>query len=43
MTVEFRALRIAIMTVSDTRTEQTDRSGAILAERARDAGHEITH
>ena len=39
--MEFRALRIAIMTVSDTRTEQTDRSGAILKDRALEAGHEI--
>ena len=39
--IPFRALRIAVMTVSDTRTEEDDRSGAILVERAEAAGHEV--
>ena len=26
--IEFKALNIAVMTVSDTRTEETDKSGA---------------
>ncbi|MCA9577048.1 MAG: hypothetical protein H6726_20975 [Sandaracinaceae bacterium] len=37
----FVPLRIAILTVSDTRTLATDTSGAILEERARAAGHEV--
>ncbi len=37
----FRPLRIAVMTVSDTRTEATDESGKILVERAGTAGHEV--
>lgn len=35
----FEPVRIAVLTVSDTRTEQTDTSGAILAERIAAAGH----
>lgn len=35
----FRALRIAILTVSDTRTIETDTSGAALAGRLQGAGH----
>ena len=34
-------LRIAILTISDTRTGATDESGAILVERARAAGHAV--
>jgi len=37
----FHPLRIAVLTVSDTRTEETDTSGALLASRLRDAGHEL--
>jgi len=37
----FYPLRIAVLTVSDTRDEQTDTSGALLAERLQDAGHEL--
>jgi molybdopterin adenylyltransferase len=37
----FRSLAIAILTVSDTRTEADDRSGAILAERVKSAGHQL--
>lgn len=37
----FYPLRIAVLTVSDTRDEQTDRSGALLAERLQEAGHEL--
>ena len=37
----FQPVRIAILTVSDTRTPETDRSGATLDERARSAGHHI--
>jgi molybdenum cofactor biosynthesis protein B len=37
----FVPVRIAVMTVTDTRTEETDTSGKLLVERARDAGHEV--
>ena len=37
----FYPLRIAVLTVSDTRTEETDTSGALLAERLAAAGHEL--
>ncbi len=36
------ALKVAVLTVSDTRTQETDTSGAFLEEALRDAGHE-TH
>jgi molybdenum cofactor biosynthesis protein B len=38
-TLTFHPLRIAVLTISDTRTEETDRSGALLVERLRTAGH----
>ena len=37
----FTPCNIAILTVSDTRSEQTDTSGRTLVERARKAGHHI--
>jgi molybdenum cofactor biosynthesis protein B len=37
----FMPLNIAVMTVSDTRTEETDRSGAVLVERLLEAGHTL--
>ena len=37
----FYPLRIAVLTVSDTRTEETDSSGALLVERLTAAGHEL--
>jgi molybdenum cofactor biosynthesis protein B len=37
----FHPLRIAVLTVSDTRTEETDHSGALLVERLTTAGHEF--
>lgn len=36
---EFVPLRIAVLTVSDSRTEETDKSGRLLAERLGEAGH----
>jgi len=39
--LEFHPLRIAVLTVSDTRTEATDTSGALLASRLQEAGHEL--
>jgi molybdenum cofactor biosynthesis protein B len=38
---EFLPLNIAILTVSDSRTEATDTSGALLCERLSDAGHKL--
>ena len=37
----FYPLRIAVLTISDSRTEQTDKSGALLVERLTAAGHEF--
>jgi molybdenum cofactor biosynthesis protein B len=37
----FYPLRIAVLTVSDSRTEETDKSGGLLAERLSTAGHEL--
>jgi molybdopterin adenylyltransferase len=38
---ELLPLNIAVLTVSDTRTEATDKSGALLVERLRGAGHKL--
>ena len=40
-TLVFHPLRIAVLTVSDTRDEGSDRSGALLAERLAEAGHAL--
>ena len=37
----FIPVRIAVLTVSDTRTEKTDKSGALLASMIEEAGHEV--
>jgi len=37
----FHPLNIAVLTVSDTRDKETDRSGALLAERLASAGHQL--
>lgn len=37
----FYPLRIAVLTVSDTRTEESDTSGRLLADRLTAAGHEL--
>ena len=39
--IPFKGLRIAVMTVSDTRTEATDKSGALLAARLASTGHRL--
>lgn len=39
--IPFVAINIAVMTVSDTRTEADDRSGDTLAGRIADAGHNV--
>lgn len=38
---EFIGLKIAVLTISDTRTEETDRSGQTLAESLVAAGHQL--
>jgi len=38
-TKEFKAAKIAVLTVSDTRNEETDTSGGYLAQSLQDAGH----
>jgi len=37
----FKPVRIAVLTVSDTRDEESDTSGRLLAERVTAAGHEL--
>ena len=37
----FVPLNIAVLTISDSRTEETDKSGLILKERALEAGHKV--
>jgi len=37
----FRPLNIAVLTVSDTRDEQTDKSGKLLGDRLLAAGHQL--
>lgn len=39
--LNFYPLRIAVLTVSDSRTEETDKSGGLLVERLTAAGHEL--
>ncbi len=39
--LEFHPLNIAVLTVSDTRTRETDTSGGLLAERLTAAGHRL--
>ena len=36
---QFKPVRIAVLTISDTRTEATDKSGKLLAGRLEAAGH----
>jgi molybdenum cofactor biosynthesis protein B len=38
---QFVPLNIAILTISDTRTEDSDKSGKVLVERLREAGHKL--
>ena len=38
---EFISLNIAVLTVSDSRTEETDKSGALLVQRLGAAGHHL--
>jgi len=38
-TAEFKPIRIAVMTISDTRTIETDASGTLLIDRLKNSGH----
>lgn len=38
---EFRSLRIAVLTVSDSRNEDSDTSGNLLVDKLSDAGHQL--
>ena len=40
---EFKTINIAILTVSDTRTKTTDKSGSFLSDAVVDAGHNVVH
>ncbi len=41
LNLPFHPLNIAVLTVSDTRSEETDTSGALLVERLTTAGHKL--
>ena len=43
MVDEVVSLQIAVVTVSDTRTEETDRSGSVLVQRLGAGGHVLCH
>ena len=43
MSREFKSINIAILTVSDTRTKTTDKSGDFLSNAVVDAGHNVIH
>lgn len=43
MSREFKSINIAILTVSDTRTNMTDKSGDFLSNAVVDAGHNVVH
>ncbi|MFC2952428.1 molybdenum cofactor biosynthesis protein B [Marinicaulis aureus] len=40
--LEFRPVKVALLTVSDTRTFENDSSGDILEDRIKGAGHDLT-
>ena len=39
--IEFLPINIAVMTVSDSRIEENDKSGAVLVDRLTVAGHNL--
>ncbi|MEM6587504.1 MAG: molybdenum cofactor biosynthesis protein B [Pseudomonadota bacterium] len=39
--IDFIPVRIAVLTVSDTRSQEEDRSGTVLVERLEKAGHQL--
>ena len=40
---EFKPINISVLTISDTRTEATDKSGQILANKIKEKGHSLKH
>ena len=42
-TKEFTPINISVLTISDTRTEATDKSGQILAKKIKEKGHGLSH
>ena len=38
---QIKPVKVAVLTISDTRDEESDTSGYVLAERVKDAGHEL--
>jgi len=42
-TKEFKPINISVLTISDTRTEATDKSGQILAKKIKEKGHALSH
>ena len=40
---EFKPINISVLTISDTRTEATDKSGQILANKIKEKGHSLRH
>lgn len=38
---EFKSLNVAVLVVSDTRTEKTDKSGHLLTSRLQESGHKL--
>jgi molybdopterin adenylyltransferase len=38
---QFKPVKVAVLTISDTRDEESDTSGHLLAQRVTDAGHEL--
>ena len=42
-TPEFRPLNAAVLTVSDTRTPENDKSGDLIVDRLEQAGHKVVH
>ena len=43
MSVKFQPVNIAVMTVSDTRTEADDKSGSLLVSRIEEDGLSLIH
>jgi len=39
--MDYNSLNVQVITVSDTRTEETDKSGKVLVERIQSAGHRL--
>ena len=42
-TKDFKPINVSVLTISDTRTEATDKSGQILAKKIKEKGHGLVH